>query len=173
MSSKYSMNAFEGDVEGLSYFLGFIYGDGSFDSNGKLYVYSTDRDILEKINKRLNYAYPIGVTKRPPNKDLYRVIFYANNAKYFLNMTARRKEDFGFPVGVNLFHFLRGLMDADGTLRIKKTSKGYRLNGIHFLCREKLGQELQKRLCLVGITATLRPHKKVKQLSVVGECVIS
>lgn len=144
--SKYSFNGFRGDREGLSYFLGLVCADGSVnEKKQEVRLYSTDLDIIMKIKSRMEFTglvHDFG----PKGSGEKGLIFGGHIGRYFISLGLSNKEENSISNFKNIdkYHFLRGFLDGDGTIElVKRKSIPFGLNRISFLCREKMGKDLQ------------------------------
>lgn len=147
--SKYSCNFFEGDIEGYSYFMGFICGDGYVHpKNGQVSWYSTDKQIVDDLTLRLGYSRTPHLNKKATErtKECYGNILYVENAKYFTDRgLCYDKADLSFDnmKNVEIRHFLRGLFDSDGSLILRKGKyENDIISTIQFLGQRRLLESL-------------------------------
>ena len=150
--SKYSCNRFVGDLEGLSYFIGFVYADGHVsDVQKRIQFLSSDEQIVRDISKRLGYNRPITVQESKLGyKTIYSNTLFSDNYRYFksIGFLANKNEwSLDNLPEVELYHFLRGLLDGDGHIATYKGVNGnILLSSINFLGREKMLLSIQERL---------------------------
>lgn len=144
--SKYRMKDIKQDIELYSYLLGLMYSDGYRDEKkNRTWVMSTDYQIIKDIRDRLQYTGPILEQEdKRGYKTVYRLLFYVDNAKVFAEAgLCNDKTQLELPKDVELYHFLRGLMDGDGHIATSKLLCGTGLNSLQFLGQEKLLLQLQ------------------------------
>lgn len=144
--------------EERSYLTGFSFTDGSLGQrNGTdsyVGLYSCDLDIVEKIARVLK-------------TDLFR---YENQGNPFFSVRLNGewiawfkaqglkhdKDELNFPRGkVELYPFLRGLIDGDGSIGTRITHFGLTLTSLRFLVRQKLAEDLI--LCLMKDGYEVKP----------------
>lgn len=134
--SKFTCNYFKNDYEALSYFIGFCYADSYVHhSNDLIKVSSTDRCILEEFKRRMNYNGSIIEHSKPKYehyKQCYTLPIYSNHARYFKQFgLINKKINLRLPQeGVDLKHFLRGLIDGDGSISLIKYKTKYSINHV-------------------------------------------
>lgn len=148
--SKFSCNFFKDDIEGYSYFMGFVCGDGYVHPyKDEVSWYSTDKQIVDDLTQRLNYDRIPHLNKKKTErtKACYGNILYVENAKYFVNnglLNDKKDLDYSLMRNVEIRHFLRGLFDSDGTLVLRDGKTGNKiLNSISFLGQSRLLKSLQ------------------------------
>lgn len=148
--SRYSCNLFKNDIEGYSYFMGFICGDGYVHCRKEeVSWYSTDKQIVDDITKRLNYNRNPHINKKETEntKACYGNILYVQNARHFIDrglFNDKGELDYSLFYNVEIRHFLRGLFDSDGSLVLREGKTGsVILNFISFLGQERLLKSLQ------------------------------
>lgn len=137
----------------ISYFLGFCCADGSvyLSPKGKvasLRWYSTDLQIMEDLSRILGYGRPLSIARVYGEKTEWLNILYAKSAEFFVSKGLRKKkEELSFSeIKADLFPFLLGFLDGDGTIRTVLRSNGEALDSVVFLGREKLIMSLQDAL---------------------------
>ena len=152
-------NFFENDLEGYSYFMGFGYADGYCNPiNTKIYVMSTDLEIIEKIKNRIGFT---GTVCSYKNKKGYKTTHQINlcgkTAKYFIDRGFINDKDLlSIPANVEFYHFLRGFFDGDGFITLRYNKNGTVKPTIGFSGRIKLLTEIQSR-----VGGTLRRDRNI------------
>jgi len=151
------------DKDLISYFLGFCYADGSYSkTRDTLTWYSTDLQILEDLNKAFGYSREVRVSKLPrqPNHKLFfSNRFYAKNARLFCDMGLKpnKKSIFWEDLSVDIFSFMRGIIDGDGTVAIDH--KDGRVRYISVLGQPNLLRGLSEDLNARGFRCSLYSSK--------------
>lgn len=172
---KAKTNLFKNDLEGLSYFIGFLFSDGCVDTrNKRLSITSTDKDIIEKIKHRLEYTGTIKqYTPKPStfckkHKTFYALYLHGDIYKYILSLGITKYKEThsinALNIQLNLYAFCRGFLDGDGHYHQRKTNFGNKLHYIQFLGRATLLQELQTLLHIGNITLRLKSNTTSEQL---------
>lgn len=166
---KYSTNLFNNDLEGLSYFIGFLYSDGYVDLNNKaLRISSTDKDIIFKIKERLEYTGPVykyepkGIGTLPS----YYLKLHGEIYKYIRSLGVQFSKDnhslSNLNIKLDFYAFCRGFLDGDGHYQLRKNKNNeLTLHYINFLGRYTLLKEIQDKLNC----GTLRVRKFSKAAS--------
>lgn len=160
----------ESNSELLSYFIGFLFSDGTMSANKEekiAYVgfYSTDKHIIEDLTSRLRYSRPIFIAAKKEGYDpVYGNLFFADNARYFLKWGLRPDKDnleWNPSLGLSLFDFLRGFFDGDGSIVLRESSQGGLLSTVSFLGRFKLISSIKNALELEGFKPCLgKPRQR-------------
>jgi hypothetical protein len=122
--------------EFTAYFLGYFLGDGNIPKGkyGQIGICSTDRDVVDKINKLLsNSTIPIRTTSyskiHPYWKDRYDLLFTSYLWKdFFLSHglvpnKSHVELNLRYPPFEVFHHFVRGLFDSDGGLNVTESSQ--------------------------------------------------
>ena len=167
--STYSCNLFKEDVEGLSYFLGFICADGSLSKDRRyLWYSSSDEQIVRDLTNRLAYSRNYSCqSMRGGCKPIYNNILYGDNLQYFVDLGFVGDKDLQsldlFPDWLDIYSFTRGYLDGDGTIRLRHGKQRVILDTISLLGRLNMIISIQKRLGGVVRSVTLRGNR-TKQL---------
>jgi hypothetical protein len=134
-----------------SYFLGFLCTDGSVSLTSKgdfksVGWYSTDKQIVEDITSYLKYDHKLYFAN--PEEGEWANCFYADNARLIQTMGLKAdKEDHTLAdLDVDLYPFLRGHMDGDGSIGTRKTSFGDVVGTVIFRARRRLAFDIKERL---------------------------
>lgn len=154
----------------VSYFLGFCSGDGSVLLSKKGTVhnvgwYSTDLQIVEDIGKAFGYQRPVFVARKPYDKfgPVWGNLFFSDNARFFVGRGLchdKKQLDFG-SMDADLWPFLRGLLDSDGTVALKNG----RLNHVTFLGQKLLIESVVGAIGVTGIRSPVaRVNRKLNRL---------
>lgn len=145
---KCNENYFENiDTPNKAYFLGFIYADGCIvDAKGRqnqlvIHIHEQDKSILESFSKELEFSGKLQFYKgskihstknyKYKRNNAYRLTISSDKLCQDLNnlgVTPRKTHTLTFPklnqVPENLMnHFIRGLMDGDGYISVRKGKK--------------------------------------------------
>lgn len=166
ISYKYTTNLFENDLEGLSYFIGFLYSDGSVDIKNKALKFtSTDKDVIFKLKDRLNYTGPV-LEYQPHGigvKKYWCLKLHGKIYQYIISLGITNNKEFHtlskLNIKLDFFAFCRGFLDGDGHYHIRKTKFGKKLHYINFLGRKPLLLEIQNTLGFGSLT------KRTKQMN--------
>lgn len=129
----------------MAYILGFIAADGNICHSGNahtLHIASDDIDIIEKIKKVMHYFGPIHQKPRFNQKISYSLricdkeIFYDLMA---LGITERKSLNLN-PKVLKLYvkDFIRGFLDGDGSVYLRKTRYPSNLNVIFYTASEPM-----------------------------------
>lgn len=157
------------DSEQKAYALGFLLTDGGIDKRGKYFYWqSTDIDVLEKLKRIVSYTGPIirchkekdyhkdcwmlKISNRSMVKDLNGLGIQNNKVN---NLWIDLKNP------VFQWHFIRGLVDGDGTFRRKVGLS--RINQVKFKYEDSsnlLVLGFQKFLSSEGIFVNIRTFKR-------------
>lgn len=127
------------DSESKAYALGFLLTDGSVEFSGnRFYFKSTDKDIIEKLKSALSYTGPILFQKRekPHWKDSWKLQISRRSMVQDLANLGIFNGNINAPwIDLNneslQWHFIRGLIDGDGSLSIDK-SQGLGISSLNF-----------------------------------------
>lgn len=165
-TSKFACNLFEDDIEGLSYFAGFVYADGHVNKErSRVQFLSSDSQIIEDLSRRMDYSRPMTVQESKLGyKTIYSNILFSDNAMFFKNLgffpdkDDWSLEDFTFEVDV--YHFIRGVLDGDGHISTYKSSKGETLlNGLYIIFRRKMAESVLRALGVGRIQNAKKPDR--------------
>lgn len=152
--TKYSTNLFNNDLEGLSYFIGFLYSDGCVDiKNKSLRITSTDKDIIYKLKDRLQYTGPIYIYPPKDYGKLYNYVLKLHGEiyEYIRSLGVQFLKDnhslSNLKIDLDFYVFCRGFLDGDGHYQLRKNKDNKStLHYINFLGRHTLLKEIQDRL---------------------------
>jgi len=140
------------DREFRSYLLGFLFTDGSVRLNPKGEVqqvgwYSSDKEIVQKITDRLGYSRPLFVASTAGKGEWgnYVTGSYARAISAY-GLTESKENHTLQGLDVDLYPFLRGHLDGDGTIDLRETSIGWVASTVTFLTRDRLGVDLKAAL---------------------------
>lgn len=160
--SKYRFNrGCVSDVDLWSYFVGFLFGDGSAQETlkGELCQvgwYSSEKYHVETITEMLGYEGPVyPVSSKGAGE--WGNSFWADNARELKKYGIRKNKDLMVyePSMVSLYPFLRGLLDSDGTIKLRDTSFGKVISHVGFLVRKNWGDQLIDELKKEGFDPSL------------------
>lgn len=176
---KYTTNLFENDLEGLSYFIGFLYSDGSVDIKNKALKFtSTDKDVIFKLKDRLNYTGPV-LEYQPRGigiKKQWCLKLHGKIYQYIISLgIINNKENHSLSklkTSLDFFAFCRGFLDGDGHYHTSVTKFGKKLQYINFLGRKPLLLEIKNKLNCGKLTKrTKQANSKVEmyRLNVYGK----
>lgn len=125
------------DTEAKAYFLGLMYSDGhNEECNYCVEITMADRDCLEKFQV---YTKHTGLIRElPPAKEHHKIRYRLrfNDKKFSADLTRLgcvhdKSYTLKYPYGIipdNLFnHFIRGLIDGDGTIIINRKRSEYKV----------------------------------------------
>lgn len=149
------------DIEFFSYFMGFLFSDGCI-SGGNIWWGSTDQQIVEDISVRLKYTRLVSVNFKSRIKPIFynrllkRYSSVVVNYGYSTDKELRSLRELGGKF--DLFPFLRGFMDGDGSLRVSLNRGKPKLEKVSFLGRRLLLEEIQEQLLREGFERDL--HKE-------------
>lgn len=159
--------------EQYSYLMGFVCTDGSLGYNrGKPeYVgfYSTDKGFLDTLFRALDVpGREIFVARKAIEK--YKAVWgftlRGQWVGYFMSLGLTRKDEASLEnMSVDLYHFLRGYLDGDGSIILKKSKA---LDKLRFLGRPLMIASIKEGLEREGFEVKSYPAKsRVKVLRVV------
>lgn len=112
------------DTEEKAYFLGIMFSDGSISKNNQFYLKLKDEDIVVKFKKALKCSYPIRHNEFPYYNYVLQVSCQEMcNDLIKLGCVPNKTRTVQFPdIPKELRrHFIRGLMDGDGCIRVGET----------------------------------------------------
>lgn len=140
-----------------SYLMGVVASDGSLGHKNGIpdYVgyYSTDKDWLEGLRIILDPTRPLFIAAKPKNerqKVTWGFTLRNEWVKWFMGRGLKRKAEQEFEdfEGIDLFHFLRGHLDGDGSIQRRKSSGT--LSKVRWLGRVRFIEGMAKALGEVG-----------------------
>ncbi len=181
-SRKYKINEnfFEKiDTPEKAYILGFLYADGYMKKDSlkfELCLQEKDKNILETINRVMNYEKPLRFIKKRKKswQNSYQLLISCKKMCYDLikyGFISNRTFNCDFPEFLDeelKRHFVRGFFDGDGCAYVDK-------NGITnmkslFIGYYKMIEDLQKYLLSYNINSKISKHKteNITNLSIYG-----
>jgi endogenous inhibitor of DNA gyrase (YacG/DUF329 family) len=155
-------NFFRSWNDKMAYVLGFTFADGSlYATTISWEIQKRDREILEKINKAMNSNYPI----KPSKKKRYVRLRISNSSiindlrKFGLSLK-KNKRKFPDVPDAYLRDFIRGVLDGDGWISIRKGGREVciGLSGNYGFLK-KLSEKLRGKLNLS--TNNLRRRRRI------------
>lgn len=150
MKVEYKCNLFKGDLEGLSYFLGYVCADGSY-SEGKhsLWWGSIDEQIVRDITSRLGYIRLCSRQDMPSgNGPIHYNILFGDHVDYFLSLGFVGNKDEqsldSLPPWVDVFDFVRGFLDGDGSIVLREGKHRTIMDRVSLLGRSTMLTSIQR-----------------------------
>lgn len=168
------------DSEYKSYFLGLLFSDGSIrrttDADSwRIYFGLSEEDVylVEAYKTALDSGHDIWSYKCDSGKYMYK---HAVRNKYFgenlinKGLVPEKSKCSNFPTYLNddlCFHFIRGVLDGDGTVCIDKNNK-FRIT---IYGNEKFLSGMKDFLYNVGIISYLNPYPTTYGLTISKKCL--
>jgi len=128
--------------------LGLIYGDGSIQKNGSaFYIVSGDYDILQKV--QAIFGGNISISKEQRARNCWRVAICSTwlltELKDLFGIDHRKVTEMRFPqLSRDLYsHFVRGLIDSDGSWGIFQRANGPVLSFTYSTVAENFAKDLK------------------------------
>lgn len=172
---KYSIDdtLFENiDEQEKSYILGYLYADGTMLSGVKqirLKLQEKDKEILDKINKYLNYSKPL-LIEYPNNSTQCQYSLIICNSKIYddllkLGLTPKKSFTCKFPILTKemIPHFIRGYFDGDGSIYVGKDRFGYIHSDIKIMGSTDFLEHIKNILLENNISSYIDHDKRVKE----------
>lgn len=159
------------DRDFRSYFLGFLCTDGSvtMGKNGRFKQvgwYSSEKPHIEAIDRKLGYDHPLyKVSDKGAGE--WGNSFWADNARLIESMGLSSVKSLHSleKMDVDLEPFLRGHLDGDGTIDMRKVSAGRVVNALSFLGQGILMDQIADQ---IGAEVRVRERAGRVQMKVVA-----
>jgi hypothetical protein len=163
--SKYRFNEATLEDRGFkSYLLGFLCTDGSSTMKNGIFTqvgwYSSDKEIVDKITERLQYNHSSYLVSEK-GKGEWGNSFWADNARLIQNLGLKKDKEYHTlrDMDVDIFPFLRGALDGDGSIIMRQVQSGRVLDKVQFLFRKILADEVALLLESEGFKLVPRERK--------------